>query len=254
MRSFAGFLTVIAFVLPTTGTHTAVAGPVPPCAGEPVPAFGPADGPPQARTWSEGDLRAEHWQPPACLGWSADARLVAAVASRFHSGDDVFHRIAAITAFRSIRYWSISRQQWRPLALSAIAVDATGKPIGDVPADGLLAGRDTMFVERNENSGEATYRLSVRERSAERMVVVTENITPIKVSIVTAFEPGTLQTVAIVQREGGGLWSTWQATRVGSAGSSLVLSHPGSFLNRLEAIRRYLAGLPTDRDPPIALR
>ncbi|WP_428666834.1 hypothetical protein [Reyranella sp.] len=34
--------------------------------------------------------------------------------------------------------------------------------------------------------------------------------------------------------------------------SSLVAGYGSSYLNRLEAMRRYLAGVPTDRNPPVA--
>jgi hypothetical protein len=57
-----------------------------------------------------------------------------------------------------------------------------------------------------------------------------------------------------VQEEAGKSWSTYQIARVGSGASSMVLKHKGSFLNRLEAVRRYLAGQPTDQEAPLAPR
>jgi hypothetical protein len=98
------------------------------------------------------------------------------------------------------------------------------------------------------------YRMRVLERSDHRMVVATDNVTPIKIAFVTAFEPGALQTVTFVQKEVGNSWSTYQIARVGGGGSSMASKHKGSFLNRLEAIRRYLAGQPTDQQPPLAAR
>ena len=48
------------------------AGPLPPCAGSPTPAFGELNGAPQWQIWSASELRAERWQPAECLGWSGD--------------------------------------------------------------------------------------------------------------------------------------------------------------------------------------
>jgi len=230
------------------------AGPVPPCAGSPGPAYGTPDGPPQAWVWTSAELQSEGWRPATCLGWPSGARLIAALASRFHATGDVPQRLSRISNWPSIRYWSISEQSWRPLALSVSALDSAGRPIGDVPAEAVAAGRDTLFVERDEHTGETTYRLRVLARSADRLVVATENVTPIRLAILTAFDPGALQTVVFLQREDPDLWSSYQITRVGPASNALVLGHTGSFLNRLEAVRRYLAGRPTEGGPPIAPR
>ena len=228
------------------------AGPVPPCDAAPTPSFGDVGGPPQWAIWSADQLRAERWRPAACLGWSGDSKLVAVLASRFRSNDDVFARLGNVDAWPGIRYWSVSRQRWQSLASSVSHLDASGRKSVLPAASNLAVGQDYLFAERDENSGETTYRTRVVERSSQRLVLGTENVTPIKVAIITAFEPGSLQTVAFVQRTRGDEWETYQITRVGVDASSLVLRYPGSFLNRLEAVRRYLAGLPSDQQPPIA--
>jgi uncharacterized protein DUF6675 len=171
----------------------------------------------------------------------------------FQAGDNVFDRARDVSAWPSVRYWSVSTQSWRPLVLAVTAVDSAGRREGNAPQS-LAGGRDSLFVERDENGGETTYRMRVLERSDHRMVVATDNVTPIKIAFVTAFEPGALQTVTFVQKEVGNSWSTYQIARVGGGGSSMASKHKGSFLNRLEAIRRYLAGQPTDQQPPLAAR
>jgi hypothetical protein len=219
---------------------TAHAGPVPPCGAPPTPAFGELNGAPHWRMWSADELRAEGWQPAACLGWaggtSGATRFVAAVASRFRSRDDVFQRLLNIAAWPAIRYWSVSHQSWQPLAVSVSPVD------GD------------QFRERDENGGDIVYSMRVLRRDAAHLTVATENLTPIRIAIITAFEPSSLQTVTFVERAGADQWSTFQVTRVGAGASAFVLGYKGSFLNRLEAVRRYLAGLPADRQPPLAPR
>ncbi len=222
------------------------AGPVPPCEGVPTPPFGEVGGPPQWRLWSADELRAERWQPAGCLVWSGDTRLVAAISSRFRSNDDVFQRLINIGAWPAIKYWSVSKQNWQPLAL-------TVSP-GIFVASSLASGQDYQFTQRDENSGETTYRLRVLRHDQDRLIVATENVTPIRIAIITAFEPGSLQTVTFVLKTGADQWSTYQITRVGVGASSFVLGYKGSFLNRLEAVRRYLAGHPADQQPPLAPR
>ena len=224
----------------------AVAAPTPPCGVDPEPAFGTLDRPPTAGTWSADQLQGQGWRPAACLDWTGDSKLVTAVASRFRSDGDVFERLTNVSAWPAIRYWSISRQHWQPLV--------AGVRIGQDAGNVLAPGHALQFMERDENGGETTYRMRILERAAQRAVVATENVTAVRISMLTAFDPGALQTVSFVHQGPDNSWSTYQILRVGSGGSSLVLRHPGSFLNRLEAIRRYLAGQPTDQQSPLAPR
>ena len=129
---------------------------MPPCAAEPTPAYGSADNAPRAGIWTADELHAVHWVPAACLGWRGDTKLVAAVASRFHTSDNVFDRVGAISGWASVKYWSVSKQSWRPLVLAAAAVDPTGRRADNAASVSLLSGHDTLFVERDENTGEAT--------------------------------------------------------------------------------------------------
>jgi uncharacterized protein DUF6675 len=245
-------LVAVALVLGASGA--ALGGPLPPCGAPPTPPFGNLDGPPQWRIWSADELRAERWQPAGCLGWSGDTRLVAAVASRFRSRDDVFQRLVNVAAWPSIRYWSVSRQSWQPLALSISAVTGAPGASAAVVAASLAPGGTYQFTERDEHGGDIVYSLRVLQHDAAHLTVATENVTPIRIAIVTAFPPGALQTVTFLERAGADQWNTYQITRVGADASSLVLGYPGSFLNRLEAVRRYLASQPPDQLPPLAPR
>jgi len=247
-------LLIVAFALPPTAY---AAGPQPPCGEAAVQGLGALDGRPVAGSWSEADLQRVAWRPPPCLGWLGDSRLVVALAARFHSPlslDALGERLAAVSHHPAIRYWSVTRQEWRPLALEAWAVDGpAGKgPQPDPAGAALRAGRDFYYVESGDVGGRTVYRLRVVERSADRLVLTTENVTPIRAAIVTLFEPGALQAATILGRDGPDSWSLYEISRASAESSSFVASHQGSYLNRLEAMRRHLAGLPTDRDPPIA--
>ncbi len=118
--------------------------------------------------------------------------------------------------------------------------------------DELLPGRDFYYAEDAEVGGRAIWRFRVVERTPDRLVVATENLTPIRVALLTMFEPGALQVATVLQRAGADAWSLYEITRAGADSSSFVASYGSSYINRLEAMRRHLAGVPTDRDPPVA--
>jgi hypothetical protein len=233
------------------------AGPQPPCEGAAVPAFGAPDGPPTAAAWSRADLQRAGWRPPSCLGWQGDSRLVVALAARFHSPlslDSLADRLVAVSRHPSIRVWSVTRQEWRPLALNAWSLDGPSSKVRrpDPPAEALLSGRDFYYIEDTDVGGRTVYRLRVVEHTADRLVLTTENVTPIRAAVITLFEPGALQAATILSRDGPDSWSLYEISRAGADSSSFVAGYQSSYLNRLEAMRRHLMGLPTDRDPPIA--
>jgi hypothetical protein len=219
-------------------------GPQPPCEQTATPSFAGEGSVPASRIWLSDDLRRQGWTPPACLGWTGDSRLVAAVAATFRSKlslDQLVERMTAVSAYPTIKYWSVSRQQWRPIALE---VKPTPSPAGAAPTD-------IYYVERGD-MGPSTHLLRVIRRTPERAMIVSQNVTPIQVAIVTAFEPGALQLAVFIERAGPDLWRLYEITRVSSASSSLVTSSPVSYLNRLVAFQRYLAGTQTDAEPPLA--
>lgn len=235
------------------------AGPLPPCEraemANPVPNYGPVDGPPVAGAWNASALRRENWHPPECLGWQGETRLVAALASRFRSPrslDELAARLTAVSHHSSIRFWAVTRQDWRPLVVDAWAVDDLNgterRP--DPPPSALVPGRDFHYVEQPDIGGRATYRLRVLAHTDTRLVLATENVTPIR-ALVTMFEPGALQMASFLERAGPDQWRLYEITRAGAASSSLA-GNSSAYLNRLEAMRRHLADLPTDRDPPLA--
>ena len=232
-------------------------GPEPPCAGAPVPAYGAIDGPPAFGLWSHTDLSRDGWRPPACLGWQGDSRLVAALAARFRSPlslGGLAERLTAISHHPDIRFWAVTRHEWRPLVERSWAVNGPDARTqrSDPSAVELTRGRDFYYAEDAEVGGRAVWRLHVVERSDSRIVLTSENVTPIRIAFVTVFEPGSLQVATMLQRASADVWDLYEITRAGADSSSFVSGYGSSYLNRLDAMRRYLAGLPTDRDPPVA--
>jgi hypothetical protein len=224
-----------------------------------VPAYGLVDGAADPGIWQENDLSRAGWQPPACLGWSGNSRLVIALASRFHSPLGIgalAARLAAVSRYPSIKFWAITRQQWRPLTTDAWVIDSPQNAAKarqpDPAADQLMPGHDVLYAEDPDVGGRTIYRLRVTERSDARLVMTTENLTPIRVALFTIFPAGSLQIVSFLDRQGPDTWALYEITRATEQASSMVTGYQGAYLNRLEAVRRHLAGLPTDRDPPIA--
>jgi hypothetical protein len=233
-------------------------GPMPPCdAGAVYPPYGDVDGKPLYTTWHDRDLQKLGWQPPACLGWSGDSRLVAALAARFHGANSleaVAAPLAAVSRYPAIKFWAITKRDWRPIALDAWAVDgpqATTR-IADPPLGALQPGRDFYYAEDAEMAGRAVYKMRVLQHTADRLVFETENVSPIKIAILTVFEPGALQVATFLDRIDADTWGLYEITRASQQSSSMVSGYGSSYLNRLEAIRRLLAGVPMDRDPPLA--
>ena len=232
-------------------------GPEPPCAGGPVPAYGAVDGPPAIGLWHRTDLRRDGWRPPACLGWQGDSRLVAALAARFRSPlslGRLAERLTAISHHPDIRFWAVTQREWRPLVERSWTVNGPDaraqRP--DPSATELTKGRDFYYAEDAELGGRAVWQLHVVERSDSRIVLTSENVTPIRFAFVTIFEPHSLQIATVLQRSSADVWDLYEISRAGAESSSFVSGYGSSYLNRLDAMRRHLAGLPTDRDPPVA--
>src|SRR5206468_12441287 len=68
-----------------------------------------------------------------------------------------------------------------------------------------------------------------------RVVLASENVTPIRVALLTAFEPGALQSVTFLDKRGPGVWGYYQMIRAGEGSSVVALGSDASYVNRLAA-------------------
>ena len=80
----------------------------------------------------------------------------------------------------------------------------------------------------------------------------TENVTPIRIGILSAFDPGAMQSVIFLDKRGPGTWGYYQTIRAAEGASAIALGSNASYVNRLAALYRYTAGIPTDQEPPAA--
>lgn len=223
----------------------------------------PGVAPAVVRAWQAGD-GSPPWTPPACTGWAAAGghgfRTLIALAGRIRLAgngvDRLLGRFGAVSMLRGARYWSVSDGGWRPLVSDASALDGpdADRHRPDFTAAELGSGRDFYFVQSDgRSSGGVVYRLRVRESGPDRLVVQTENVTPIRLAVFTLFRPGALQAVHFLRRLSPTDWAYYGLSRTIEEGSSpLTGGHEASFVNRAAALFRFLAGVPTDRDPPMA--
>jgi hypothetical protein len=186
---------------------------------------------------------------PGCLGWRSDrTRLLAALAGEFVSReplDRLLDRFGDFASYKSIQYWSVTRQQWQPLVSSAGL-------LGRAPPNTNLTARDfgpgaVYDYFEQDRLGTTNYLMTVRERSTDRVVVVSRNTTPIRMFLGTLFEPGALEATAILEQHGPDRWGCWQATRAGAGAGMLATIGTESYVNRLTALFGYIAQRPAGR-------
>lgn len=228
----------------------------PPCEGTPPPAYGVAGGPPATAVWSEGSLNKAAWAAAPCLRWTGGkVRLVSALAATLATPtvDSLLVRFGALSQYKSIRFWSIMYETWDEFVADAGFIDGpqSQRTLPDLMADGFVGGRELYYFE-SSRVGRTVHRMTVRQRTADRVEIATENVTPIRFAKATLFDTGALQTVTFFDRRGPGEWGYFQTIGVGLGSSFVAVQSSAAYINRLTALYRYMANIPTDRDPPAA--
>lgn len=233
----------------------AVDGPIAPCAAgaeDMRPAYGPVDGAPRVAWWRDVVVP----EGAGCLGAiRGRMELVVALAGRFHDArtlEEMAQRVAAISQTAGLRYWSVTDGDWRTLLTEAFALSGPhiAQRRADFSVDELLGGGALYTAQHDTRStGLNVYRLRARRVGATRLVFESENLTPIRLFVFELFEPGALRVIHFLDRIEPGLWGYYTVTAV--RGGALE-SDPRSMINRSAAYFRFLAGVPSDRDPPLA--
>jgi hypothetical protein len=229
----------------------------PPCEGPPQPAYAAAGAAPVIATWTEADANKAAWQHASCLHWPADqTRLATALSAVLHapSLDDLLARYGAVSRYNTIRFWSTQHQAWEPFVVQAgftDGLDAHYTHPDLTPAD-FTTGREFFYYEIDPRTGRTVHHLTVLQRTADRVAISIENVTAVKYSMFTIFEPHALRSATFIDRRGPNDWGYYQTIGVGQ-GSDFIAVHSASpYINRLTALYRYMAGLPTDGAPPTA--
>jgi hypothetical protein len=229
----------------------------PPCDGPPQPAYAPVGASPVIATWDERNANKTAWQASPCLQWSGGkTRMATALSVVLHASslDELITRYGALSQYSSIRVWSTMHHAWEPFTTHAGFTDGPSAAVTfpDPKASDFVTGKQFYYYEIDPRTGRTVHRLTVGQRTADRVELITENVTPITYSMFTLFEPHGLRTATFIERRGPQEWGYFQTIGVGE-GSDFIAVHSASpYVNRLTALYRYMAGVPTDGAPPAA--
>ncbi len=198
------------------------------------------------------------WTPPVCTGWEKRPfEFLIRGAARFrHEGtaDDIARRLARFQDLTTIKYWSVSNQEWRPLFSDATGLDGADVdgPRAHHEAADIQAGRTLYFMQDENNPlGPVAFRIDVRDRTASRLSFNSTNTSVFPVLIFDVVKPGGFQSYYLIEREAGDIWRYAALVR-SKIEHAFMAPSAASSKNRAQAYFRYLAGIPTDTEPPIA--
>jgi hypothetical protein len=94
--------------------------------------------------------------------------------------------------------------------------------------------------------------MRIRSLSPDRLIFEAENVGTIRNLLVPLFHTGELQSLYFLERESRDIWRYYSILRTGRNSSRLTTGHAPSFVNRAVAYYRYLAGIPSEKEPPAA--
>lgn len=120
----------------------------------------------------------------------------------------------------------------------------------DFSPDEIGEGKSLYFHQEDNLSGKAIYRMRIQSASHDLTVFDTENISTVRYWLLPLFHPGDMQSIYFLERESQDVWRYYSIARTGKNASTLTAGHEASSINRAVAFYRYLAGIPTDKEPP----
>jgi len=250
-------LIVFAAILCGEASSRADIVPQPPCGSATFPPYPDLENSPTVRSWDRAESGRD-WTPPACTGWmDSGFTTLVVVAARFRhvsGAEGLLRRIGAISEHTGIRYWSTSHKRWQMLIINSHALsDATGdRRREDFSPGEMTEGKSLYFQQEDNLVGKAIYRMHIRSASPDRLVFDTENTGTMRYLLLPMFPPGGMQSITFLDRESQDVWRYYSITRTSRNASLLIAGNEASSINRAVAFYRYLAGIPTDKEPPAA--
>ncbi len=256
-RRLSGVVPLIVFAAILCGevSSSSDVGPQPPCGNPTFPPYPDLEHSPAVRAWNRAEL-GRNWTPPVCTGWtdSGFTTLVVTVAHfRYVSGvEGLLRRIGAISELAGIRYWSTTHKRWQTFIMSAYALsDADGDRRREDFSPGEMTGGKSLYFQQEDNlSGKVIYRMRIRSASPDRLVFDTENTGTVHYLLMPIFRPGGIQSITFLDHESQDVWRYYSIMRTSKNASLLAAGSEASSINRAVAFYRYLAGIPTDNEPP----
>jgi hypothetical protein len=136
---------------------------------------------------------------------------------------------------------------------TAVQGPAETRPRADFTSQELRRGNAVYFLQSdNRSTGSVLYRMTVLEAGPDRVVVAMENVTAIRLLLITLFPPESVQTVDFLERQRDGSWGYYSLMRTRVASSFLTSGFTSSYVNRAAAFYRHIAGIPQDAVPAAA--
>ena len=183
------------------------------------------------------------------MGWELQRfASFAAVVGTFHAAgvDAVLSRLAAISSFKGLRYWSVTDGRLEALITDAFAIDGpslNNNKRSDFTLTEMEVGRDLYFAERdNRSSGPVLNRMRVVEKARDRVVVDIENASKVRKFLLTLFEAGDLRTALFISRIADDTWTCYALLGFHPTPLAGLLDNPKSHINRLVALYGHIAG------------
>lgn len=241
-------------------TAAAVEPPTPPCAGAAAtPAFPRPGAPPAVAVW-RADALPDGWAPPACSGLAAARRgtTVVALAGAFRAAgglDAVLARLGAVSRQTGIRYWRVQDQAWVPMLDDASALagaDASARREDFAPAELRQGARLHALYDDSDPIGPVVYETEVLAVGPTSVRLVTRNVTPGRMMGFTIADPGDLASMLEIDAAGGDAYRYYALTTVTLGSLAAALVPDAAHVNRAVATFRFVAGIPTDAEPPAA--
>ena len=120
----------------------------------------------------------------------------------------------------------------------------------DFTPEEMQEGKILYYVQVDNLSGKATYRLHIVEASADRLVFDVENVSTMHYLFITLFNPGEMQSIYFLDRESENVWRYYSIVRTGKNANGLIAGNESSSVNRAVAFYRHLVGIPATQEPP----
>jgi hypothetical protein len=240
-------MSALAFCTLCFGHANAAGGPRPPCEDISSPAFAPVGRAPNYLLWTESD-----WTPPPCTGWISKESVVVAVAGEFHfdgTTDDLLKRFGGISTLTSVRYWSVTENDWRTLITSAAALQSPdpADQRADFTATEMGSGKDLFFTETDNRLGEPViYRMRVTA-TVEGLVITIENVNAVRRFMLPLVSPGDLQSIHYLQRIAPETWTYYALARTAKPSlSAFGVVRNESYVNRAFALYSHFTNTVVD--------
>ena len=166
----------------------------------------------------------------------------------------VLGRLGAVSRQLEIQAWNGDKETWQPLLEDAAALagpDAEARRSDFAPGEFRKGAKLHVLYDDADPVGPIVYRMAVHAIDAGGFTLVTKNVVPGRLMGFTMAAAGGIHGVVTVRKEGS-LMRYHALTAIALAPMAAAMVPDAAHVSRAVATFRYLAGIPTDREPPPA--